>query len=363
MTNRDEAAGAAPLGHPLPVYIGGVLRQTPGMTDPLTPAKDARPLGARWGLAGGVALSSIDAVRETARFAESAGFDGLWISQSNAVDPLVALAAVGGDVPTLAEVGTSVVPLYGRHPVGLAQEAMTAQSALGGRLTLGIGPSHRRSVEGSMGLSWDRPFGYTCDFLDGLQPLLAGDPADVEGTDLTTRAHLAIDAPDTPILLAALGPRMLELAGSRTAGTTVGQCGPKTIAGHIAPRVIEAAERAGRHRPRIMALVRICVTDDRAAAYAQARQVGAAYRDLPSYAAVLAREGLTEPADLHLIGSWEQVLDGLGTYTDAGVTDLRIEVVAPTPADTERTRDALAGHLSNRGDQADAANASASSNT
>ncbi len=327
------------------MYIAATLDQTPPMTDPVPAATNSRRLGVRWGLAGGVALSSIDEVRAMAAYAESAGFDGLWISQASAVDPLVALAAVGADLPTLAEVGTSVVPLYGRHPVGLAQEAMTAQSALGGRLTLGIGPSHRRSVEGSLGLSWDRPFGYTRDFLDGLQPLLAGEVADVEGTELTTRAHLAIDAPDTPILLAALGPRMLELAGARTAGTTVGQCGPKTIAGHIAPLVTEAADRAGRRSPRIMALVRVCVTHDRVAARAQAHQVGAAYRDLPSYAAVLAREGLTEPADLHLIGSWEQVLDGLGAYAEAGVTDLRIEVVAPTPADTERTRGALAGYL------------------
>lgn len=308
-------------------------------------ANDNR-LGVRWGLAGGVALATVDEVREAARWAEASGFDGFWVSQSTAVDPVVALAAVAADIPTLAEVGTSVVPLYGRHPLGLAQMVRTAQSALGGRLTLGIGPSHREPVEGSLGLSWDRPLGYTREFLDGLQPLLAGQPASVEGTQLTTRAELNIDAPDTPILLAALGPNMLKLAGERTAGTTVGQCGPRTIREHIAPLVCQAAADAGRPAPRIMALIRLCVTDDHAGAYRLARQVGAAYARMPSYAAVLAREGLDEPADLHLIGSAEQVLDGLGRYAEAGVTDFRLEVSAHTDTARASSRAALVDLLS-----------------
>ncbi len=303
-------------------------------------------LGVRWGLAGGVALSTVDEVRAITRWADDSGFDSLWISQAMAVDPIVALAAVAADITSMTEVGTSVVPLYGRHPVGLAQQVMTAQSALGGRLTLGVGPSHRPSVEGTLGLSWDRPLTYTAQFLDGLLPLLAGEEAQVEGSEVTTRAELALTAPDTPVLLAALGPRMLDLAGRRAAGTTLGQCGPKTIANHIVPALQSAAEAAGRPRPRVMALVRICVTDDVAGAYQLAQSVGAVYSALPSYAAVLAKEGLSDPADLHLIGSWERVLDGLAEYARAGVTDLRIEVVAHTDAARESTRNALASHLS-----------------
>ncbi len=303
-------------------------------------------LGVRWGLAGGVALSTVDEVRAITRWADGSGFDSLWISQAMAVDPLVALAAVAADITSMTEVGTSVVPLYGRHPVGLAQQVMTAQSALGGRLTLGIGPSHRQSVEGTLGLSWDRPLTYTTQFLDGLLPLLAGEGAQVEGSEVTTRAELALTAPDTPVLLAALGPRMLDLAGRRCDGTTLGQCGPKTIAEHIVPAIQTAADAVGRPSPRVMALVRICVTDDVAGAYELAQGVGAVYSALPSYAAVLAKEGLSEPADLHLIGSWERVLDGLADYARAGVTDLRIEVVAHTDAAREATRSALANHLS-----------------
>ncbi len=306
---------------------------------------NADKLGVRWGLAGGVALSTIDEVRRAATWASDVGFDGFWISQANAVDPIVALAAVADDVSGLSEVGTSVVPLYGRHPLGLAQMVRTAQSALGGRLTLGIGPSHRGPVEDSMGLAWDRPFGYTTEFLDGLEPLLAGQAAAAVGEQLTTRAELNIAAPDTSILLAALGPRMLRLAGQRTAGTTVGQCGPKTISAHIAPLINEAAAEAGREAPRIMALIRLCVTDDHAGAFALAQEVGARYAQWPSYAAVLEKEELDQPGELHLIGSAAQVLDGLGRYAEAGVTDFRLEVAAHNEAAAESSRAALADYL------------------
>jgi F420-dependent oxidoreductase-like protein len=302
-------------------------------------------LGVRWGLAGGTALTTVAEVGALARWAGQVGFDSFWVSQANAVDPVVALAAAADDCARLSEVGTSVVPLYGRHPVAVAQMVRTAQSALDGRLTLGIGPSHAGPVAETYGLGWERPLGYTSEFIDGLQPLLAGRPVSVEGAQLVARAELSIDAPDTPILLAALGPRMLDLAGRRTAGTTVGQCGPKTIADHVAPLVREAAEAAGRPEPRIMALVRLCVTDDVDGARALAREVGARYAALPSYAAVLAREGLDEPGDLHLIGTWSRVLDGLGRYADAGVTDLRLEIAAPDEASRRSSQEALAGHL------------------
>src|SRR4051812_6425444 len=158
-------------------------------------------LGVRWGLAGGVALASIEEVREVARYAVTARFDSLWISHANAVDPVVALAATADETAGLAEVGTSVVPLYGRHPIGLAQLTRTAQSALGGRFTLGIGAASRQAVAAAMDLAWDHPLGFTSDFIDGLLPLLAGKPAEFQGRHLTTRAELNITAVDTPILL------------------------------------------------------------------------------------------------------------------------------------------------------------------
>jgi 5,10-methylenetetrahydromethanopterin reductase len=303
-------------------------------------------LGVRWGLAGGIAIASIDEAREVGRYAVAAGFDSLWISHSNAVDPIVALAVTAGETTGLSEVGTSVVPLYGRHPIGLAQLARTAQSALDGRFTLGIGAASKQAVSASMGLPWERPLSFTGEFIDGLQPLLAGDQADVDGTQVTTHGQLNITAADTPILLAALGPKMLELAGRRVQGTTVGQCGPRTIASYIAPTIRAAAEAAERPAPRIMALIRICVTDDLASAHALARETSNRYRAVPSYATVQDMEGLDDLAELHLIGTWERVLDGLGAYAEAGVTDYRLEVAAPNEAAREATRAALADYLS-----------------
>lgn len=300
--------------------------------------------GVRWGLAGGTTLASIDAVREVATYAGDAGFDSLWISHAYAVDPVVALAAAAAETARLAEVGTSVVPIYGRHPIGLAQLARTAQSALGGRFTLGIGASSRQGVA-PMGMEWDHPLAYTREFIDGLVPLLTGRQADVDGSQVTTHAALNIDAADTPLLLAALGPRMLELAGRATQGTSVGQCGPRTIAAHVAPRLREAADVAGRPAPRIMALIRLCVTDDPGPARRLAEQTAAFYRAVPSYRQVQDMEGLDHPAELHLIGPWPQVLDGLHAYAEAGVTDYRLEVAAPDDASRRASREALAAHL------------------
>ncbi|MEM7404943.1 MAG: TIGR03564 family F420-dependent LLM class oxidoreductase [Pseudomonadota bacterium] len=303
-------------------------------------------MGVRWGLAGGVALPSIGAAMEMARFAELAGFDSFWISQAAGIDPVVAMAVVGQAFPTIGELGTSIVPLYGRHPLALAQLALTAQSALQGRFTLGVGAASKWVAEDKLGMSWDRPFSFTTEFINGMQPLLNGAPAHVEGDQLTTRAELSIDAAPVPILLAALGPRMLKFAGARVAGTTLGQCGPRTIREYVLPNLQQGATDAGRtDRPRVMALVRVCVTDDRAGAYALAKEISAFYQSFPSYRAVLARERLNDPADLHLIGSRQQVIDGLAEYARAGATDLRVEVAAHTERATQDTRQLLVDHL------------------
>jgi F420-dependent oxidoreductase-like protein len=303
--------------------------------------------GIRWGLAGGTALASIDETRAAARFAEDAGFDSFWVSHAMGVDPIVALACLGSDFPRLGEVGTSVVPLYGRHPVGLAQLARTAQNALGGRFTLGVGAASKRHAEDVLGLSWDKPFSYTREFIEALAPLLADEQADTDGEQVSAHAALAIEAGPTPILLAALGPRMLRFAGGELAGTTLGQCGPRTISSFILPHLQAGAERSGRgDAPRIMALVRICVTDDFDGAKALAREISAQYQSFPSYANVTRHEGLDDASDLHLIGTWQQVLDGLAAYAEAGATDLRIQVAAHDEASRQKTCDALADYLS-----------------
>lgn len=301
--------------------------------------------GMQWGLAGGTTLASINEARQAARFATGAGFDSFWISHARGVDPILALACIADDVAGLKEVGTSVTPLYGRHPLGLAQLARSAQNVLGGRFTLGVGASAKGHAEETLGLSWDKPFSYTREFMDAMQPLLAGEPVDVTGDQVSAHAELGIEAPPTPVLLAALGPRMLRFAGARTAGTTLGQCGPRTIENYVVPHLRAGAEAAGRPMPRIMALVRICVTKDRAAAKTLAREISSFYQSIPSYAKVTAHEGLDEPADLHLIGEWQEVLDGLAAYGKSGATDFRIQVVCPDAKSTAATQEALVDYL------------------
>ena len=286
-------------------------------------------------------MGSLSALRREAAWALQAGFDGLWVSQIFGVDPIVALSVVGSEHPGLGELGTSVVPIYGRHPLALAAQAATAQAALEGRFTLGIGPSHQVVVEALFGSSYARPLTYTREYLDALVPLLAGGRAAVDGEELRAHGKLTIDGPGTDVLLAALGPRMLDLAGRTCAGTSLGSCGPKTIRTHIAPRITEAATDAGRPAPRIMALVSIAVTDDPQTAIEAARQATTGYAALPAYRAMLDIEGVESPADLLVAGSFDEVLEGVQSYVDAGATDLRIGLSTATPHIEASTRDAV----------------------
>ena len=200
------------------------------------------------GFGAGTGMTSVEGVRAEARWAEAAGFDSFWVSQIFGVDPMVALAAVGSEVPGLSGLGTSVVPLAGRHPLALAAQARTVQSALDGRFTLGVGPSHALVTEGFFGEPYDRPFTRTREFLAGLVPLLHGENTDVDGEVITAHGWLTIDAAPCPVLLAALGPRMLDLAGRVAEGTTLGSCGPRTIASHVVPVITAAAADSGRPR-------------------------------------------------------------------------------------------------------------------
>lgn len=286
---------------------------------------------------GGGHHHSLESIRADARRAAEDGFSGFWLSQIMGPDALTALAAVAVDAPGI-ELGTSIVPLYGRHAIPLAQQALTVQAASGGRLVLGIGPSHQPLVEGMLGESYARPFTRTREMLRALNGLLAGDAIAIDGEELVARGRLSIDAPPCPVLVAALGPRMLELAGREAAGTALWMVGPKTVGSHIAPRIREAAAAASRPEPRILTGVPVCVTDapDRARAFA-AEQLKM-YGQLPAYRAMLEREGLAGPEGLLAAGPEDAVREQLAAFETAGTTDLRASPLAPTPEEVERTR-------------------------
>lgn len=304
----------------------------------------AHDLNVRIGLAGGTQLSSIDAVRSDAMWAADAGFDSYWVSFVAGVDPLVALAVIADDAPDI-ELGTSVVPTVGRHPIALAQLARTTQQACEGRFTLGVGPSHQIVAEAMYGEPWPRPAERTEEYLSALVPLCDGATAAIDGNQITAHSTLNIPSEPVPVILAALGPRMLEIAGRMTAGTHVGQTGPKTIAAHTAPLLNEAATAAGRPKPRVIALVNLCVTDDPVGLRTFAAPGAAGYAALPSYRAMLDREGVDDATDLILAGSMSEIAESLAAYVEAGVTDLRLGVLAPDEDHRTATRQALAEFL------------------
>lgn len=276
-------------------------------------------------------------LRADAAGAVDDGLVGVWMSQIFGFDAIGALTVVGLDQPGL-ELGVSVVPVYGRHPLVLAQQALTAQAATGGRLTLGIGPSHQFVVEALYGESYARPYTRTREFLAALHPLLAGEPADVAGDELTARGTVGIDAPAPPVLVAGLGPRMLRLAGGEADGTTLWMVGPRTIAERIAPPLREAAAAAGRPEPTILAGVTVVVTADPDAARQRSAVEQGMYGTLPAYQRMLDAEGLAGPADLVIAGDEDAVAAGLARYAEAGVTDVRVTILAGDDAERARTR-------------------------
>ncbi|MGW4643759.1 TIGR03564 family F420-dependent LLM class oxidoreductase [Sphaerisporangium sp. NPDC004334] len=273
------------------------------------------------------------------------GFASAWVSNIFGLDALTALAAAGARVPGI-ELGTAVVPTYPRHPAVLAQQALTADLALGGRLALGVGLSHRVVIEDMYGYSYDKPARHMREYLAVLAPLLRGERADVDGE--TLRAHVELGTPrareGVPLLIAALAPRMLRLAGETADGTILWMTGPKTIADHVVPAITGAAAEAGRPAPRVVCALPVAVTGDRDAARERASKVFSIYGQLPSYRAMLDREGAAGPGDVAIIGEEDEVAAQIADLAALGVTDFAAATFV-TGEDAARTRRLLTSLL------------------
>jgi 5,10-methylenetetrahydromethanopterin reductase len=264
---------------------------------------------------------ALNLLRDQIRRAADEGFSSAWIANIFGLDALTALAVAGSQVPDI-ELGTAVVPVYPRHPAALAQQALTVAAALDGRLTLGIGLSHKIVIEDMYGYSFDRPARYMREYLSILMPLLERQP--VKFTGETLRASISLSVPyegRVPVLLAALAPQMLRLAGERTEGTVLWMTGPETVASYVAPALTSAAQAAGRPRPRVVCILPVCVTGAPDSARARASEVFAIYAQLPSYRAMLDREGAAGPADVAIVGDEDTVSAQILGLERAGVTD------------------------------------------
>lgn len=287
----------------------------------------------------------LEAIAAHAQEADAQGFASYWLAQWMSVDALTAFSVLARKVPRI-ELGTGVVPIYGRHPLVLAMQALTTQGATRGRLQLGVGLSHRPVVEDQMGLSYARPAHYMSEYLTALESLLRTGHASLEGEMLRCKASILrmSDLPP-PVLLAALGPRMLELAGSMAAGTMLWLAGPRVVRDHVVPRIHRAAERAGRSQTRIVVGLPICVTDDVARARQDVRQAFGATSEFDSYRTVLAREGARGPEDVALIGDESQVAASLRRLEQAGATEFVATELCKTDEEAERTRRTLRDFL------------------
>jgi F420-dependent oxidoreductase-like protein len=249
------------------------------------------------------------------------GFASAWLENIFGLDALTALAVAGSQVPGI-ELGTAVMPTYPRHPAALAQQAMTAAAATGGRLTLGIGLSHEIVIHDMFGYDFGRPVRHMREYLAVLLPLLDGQPAAFTGETLSAHITLSTPAPGrVPVLLAALGPRMLRLAGEQADGTVLWMTGPATVRDHVVPEITAAAQAAGRPAPRVVCILPVCVTSDPDGARERAAKVFAIYGQLPSYRAMLDREGAAGPADVAIVGDEDAVGSQISTLAEAGVTD------------------------------------------
>ncbi len=265
--------------------------------------------------------ATLDQLVERSRLAETFGLASVWFNNIVGHDAMTA-AALAARATTGIELGTAITPTYPRHPYAMAQQAASTQAAARGRFTLGVGPSHRVVVEGRWGLSYERAYSHTHEYLSVLIPLLRTGEVDHKGGLFTVRTKLtSTDGLPVSVLLAGLGPKMLALAGSLADGTVTWMVGTRTLRDHIVPRMREAAAKAGRPSPRIVVGLPLALTNDVDGAREVARRAFNTYASLPAYRAMLDREGAAGPAEVAVVGDPDAIGEHLLRLAEAGATD------------------------------------------
>ncbi len=298
-------------------------------------------VGATPGEGGG-----LDRLVEDVKDLEKQGFASAWMANIFGLDAIAALSVVGRETERI-ELGTAVVPTYPRHPFAIAQQARTASAASDGRFVLGIGLSHQIVIENMLGFSYDRPARHMRDYLEVLCPLLRGERVDHHGPEYQVHADLQVPGAErpTPLMIAALGPVMLRLAGRMTDGTITWMTGPKTLEKHIGPKLREAARQAGRPEPRVVAGFPIAVTNKPDEAREFAGKLFQMYGQLPSYRAMLDREGVDGPAEVAMVGDESALAKAIGELESAGVTDFNAAAFPADEGAVERTVAFLASQV------------------
>ncbi len=295
-------------------------------------------------LGAGGEQQTLPALVEAAREIEAAGLDSIWMANIFSFDAIGALSVIGA-ATSRVKLGTAVVPTYPRHPVAMAQQALTAAAASGNRFTLGIGLSHKLVIEDMFGMSYDKPASHMQEYLSLLMPLVRQE-AVTAANDSYRINNVQFNAPGAepvPVVVAALGPRMLKIAGELSDGTNTWMVGPRTMENHIVKGITAGAKSAGRPAPKVVAGVPIGLTMRPDALREQSARDLVIYGQLPSYRAMLDREGAAGPADLALLGDENALRGGIQRYQDAGVTELNAAIVSEDEEGYERTLEFLAG--------------------
>lgn len=300
-----------------------------------------------------------DSARKIARmiddvkWAEDAGLDTAWVPQiPSDLDALTAVALMGASTSRI-EIGTAVVPLQAQHPIALARQALAVQAATSGRLALGVGPSHHWIVRDMLGLPYEKPAAFTRDYLEVLDTALRGPgPVDVENGTFTVHNPLELGpvAP-LPVLIAALGPVMLALAGERADGTVLWMADERAVAEHVVPRITKAAEGAGRPAPRIVAGIPVCLCgpSEVDAARERANRILGEAEISPNYQRLLDNGDARDIGDLCAVGDEAAIAARFRRFADAGATDLSVRLLPigegrdQLLASKRRTREVLAG--------------------
>ncbi|MFE0181338.1 LLM class F420-dependent oxidoreductase [Streptomyces olivaceus] len=271
------------------------------------------------------ARNQVDASVELAREAAAAGLRSAWFGQTFGADSPQLAAIVGREVPGI-QVGTSAIPVFGRHPLIVSSQAQTAQAATHGRYHLGLALGTRLLTEGGFGLTFERPVARLREFLTALRQLTRDGSADFRGELLTAATPVPARVPGAetgvPLLVAAMGPKALRAGGELADGILPYLAGPRALETHIVPALTAAAEAAGRPAPRVVALVHGVVTDDVDAVRRKVTGQLAFYEQIPSYARVVELSGGRRASDVAVIGDEATVAAEVRRYRDAGATEV-----------------------------------------
>jgi len=276
--------------------------------------------------------TKVEGLEADAVAAEVAGFETVWIPQiPDEFDALTA-ATIAGSATERIEIGTAVVPVQPRHPIALAQQALSVQAVCKGRLCLGLGVSHHWVIADMLGLAYDKPALTMRSYLEVLERAFIG-PGSVDVENEMFKVHNPLDItdlPPMPVLVAALGPVMLGIAGRYTSGTILWMADERAIESHVVPLITRSASDAGRPAPRIVAGVPVCLCREAEieTARSRANRILAEAEVSPNYQKLMSFGDATGVGDILACGSESAIENRLRAFAAAGTTDLSVRVLA-----------------------------------